>query len=122
MPRLEWLFVVALMLYTIVIWTHWLTRRIRPELTRWMLVAFGVALSFDISATIFVCALRSKVWLWNLHTISGLAAVLIMSLHFAWALDATLRTRGRCRGLFNRFSLSAWCIWLISFITGIPRH
>lgn len=122
MPRLEWLFVIALVFYTIVIWTHWLSRKKRPELTRWMLVMFGIALTLDICATIFVCSMQAKVWIWNLHTFFGLVAVLIMGLHFAWALDATIRNRGNCLVYFNRCSLMAWVIWLASFITGIPRH
>lgn len=121
MPRLELLFVVALALYSIVIWTHWLRRKRLPELRRWMLWTFGIALTCDISATIFVCTLGNQ-WIWNFHTITGLASVLVMGLHFIWALDATVWTRGRCQELFNQCSLWAWVLWLSSFISGIPRH
>jgi uncharacterized repeat protein (TIGR03987 family) len=122
MPRLELLFVVALALYSTVIWTHFIQRKKAPELRRWMLWTFGIALALDVSATIFVCSLNSKGWTWDLHTTTGLVSVLIMALHFAWALDATLRTHGRCAELFNRFSLAAWGVWLVSFISGIPQH
>lgn len=122
MPPLDWFFVVALVLYSLVIWRHWWHRKTVPKLRRWMLWAFGVALACDMSGTLFLCIVGAKGWTWTIHSVSGALSVMIMALHFAWALDAAFFSRGRCATLFNRFSLTAWGLWAVSFITGIPLH
>lgn len=116
MNVLEWLFVLALVLYTIVIWSH----RFSRKLYHWMVILFGIGLLADVSGTIFLCVVASTRWAWTLHTVSGLVSLLIMAAHFVWALMA-IRLAGKSESYFNRFSLYAWSLWLIAFITGIPR-
>ena len=115
MHALELLFIVALILYSLVIWSH----KFKKKLSVWMVVLFGIALSADVSGTIFLCAAAAIKWRWNLHTISGLASILIMALHFIWAYLA-LRSKGVFERYFNYFSIWAWCLWVVSFISGIP--
>lgn len=117
MRPLESLFVVALVLYTTVIWTH----RIKGNLKPWMVWTFGAGLTADTLGTVLLCGLAITNWSWSLHTVSGLLALVIMALHFAWALHAHLRG-GAAAHHFHRFSLYAWVLWLVSFVTGIPVH
>lgn len=115
MHSLELLFVVALVLYTLVIWTH----RKKHKLYLWMIWTFGIALVADTSGTIFLCAINTTKWTWTYHTISGLTSLFIMALHFTWAFLA-LTVGGRFEAYFNRFSIFAWLLWLTAFVSGIP--
>jgi len=115
MGLFESLFIVALVLYTIAIMSH---KRI-GHLKLWMLLVFGVGLLADISGTIFLCVLHSSEWEWNLHSISGFAALVIMALHFVWALLAVTR-KDSFEEKFNKYSVYAWLLWLVAFISGIP--
>jgi uncharacterized repeat protein (TIGR03987 family) len=117
MQSLEFLFVIALILYSVVIWTH----KFKKRLDLWMISVFGGALLIDTIATIIVCVAVSSSWLWNIHTITGLASLLIMAIHFAWAYGA-LQFHGELEKYFNRYSLYAWSLWLVAFITGIPYN
>jgi uncharacterized repeat protein (TIGR03987 family) len=109
------LFVIALLLYSVVIWTH----KINKELLYWMMVAFGIAFFLDAFATVVVCANAKAGWTWNLHTITGLASLLIMGLHFVWAVGAYANV-GKLGKYFDRYSVYAWVLWLVAFVSGIP--
>lgn len=115
MFTLEWLFVMALVLYTWVIWRH----RFKKKISAWMVVLFGLGLVADSAGTIFLCAMTAAKWQFTFHTVSGLVSLLIMALHFAWTLLA-LKKGGAFESYFNRFSIYAWLIWLMAFISGIP--
>ena len=110
----ESLFLMALAFYTTAIFSSWASRR----LARWMIVVFGLGLLADASGTIILCGIGSR-WIWTLHSIAGLAALLIMTLHFVWAALAA-KNLGRWYALFHRCSIMAWSVWLLSFVTGIP--
>lgn len=123
MRSLELLFVVALVLYTTVIWTHKLRRCLKP----WMVVVFGIALIADTVATVIVCNLVDpSSWKLNLaefsgtfHIVTGLVSLLIMALHFSWALGA-LTVHGKLEQYFNKYSVYAWLLWLVALFSGIP--
>lgn len=115
MHALELLFVVALLLYSFVIWRHKFTK----ELSLGMIWLFGMGLAADVSGTVFLCTFAVPGWKFTLHSTAGLLSLLIMALHFAWALLA-LGAVGKFREYFNRFSVSAWCLWFVAFVSGIP--
>lgn len=118
MRPLEFLFIIALVLYTFVIWAQRVKHTLRP----WMVWLFGAGLTADVSGTVFLCgAMFTVQWTFTLHTVSGLVSLMIMALHFLWALFA-LRARGKFETYFDRFSVYAWCLWLVAFISGIPLH
>lgn len=117
MRSLELLFVAALILYTLVIWVH----RIQHRLYGWMIWLFGAGLLADISGTIFLCAISAVSWKFTLHTVSGFVSLIIMALHFSWAFLAHA-AHGKFEAYFNRFSVYAWLLWLVAFISGIPLH
>ena len=115
MHLLELLFVVALILYSFVIWSHKLTGR----LPLWMVWLFGVGLTADIGGTIFLCVAVADRWKCNLHTVFGLVSLLIMAIHFVWALLANSK-EGDWKIYFDRFSVYAWCLWMVAFVSGMP--
>lgn len=115
MGLFELLFIVALILYTTAIIAH---KKV-GHLKLWMLITFGTGLLADISGTIFLCVLHSAGWVWNLHSISGFAALVIMAFHFSWALLAVSK-KYKFEEMFNKYSIYAWLIWLVAFVSGIP--
>lgn len=116
MHLLELLFVLAFILYSFVIWFHKFT----GKLDSWMVWLFGVGLTADISGTVFLCVAAASRWTWTVHTISGLGSLLIMAVHFKWALLAKGKEE-KWRNYFDRFSVYAWILWMFAFISGIPR-
>lgn len=110
------LFVVALLLYSFVIWSHQLTK----SFSLWMVLLFGIGLTADASGTVLLCVAAASRWVFTLHTISGLVALLIMALHFVWAL-LSVKFGGKFEAYFKRFSVLAWFIWLTAFVSGLPR-
>ncbi len=112
MRSLEWLFVIALVLYSASIWAE----RIVGKLRAWMIVAFGIGLAADTVGTVVLCAPAALSWKWSFHTTTGLASLAIMAVHFLWALLAT--RGGRAAALFHRWSVAAWLLWLSSFLSG----
>ncbi len=116
MRPLETLFVVALLLYSLVIWSHQFKKRLSP----WMVWLFGIGLTADISGTVFLCVMATSNFIFNLHTIFGLISLLIMALHFGWALLSIILC-GRFEAYFKRWSVVAWFIWLGAFVSGIPH-
>ncbi len=116
MNPLEWLFVVALVLYGFVIWSHQIKKKFSP----WMIWLFGLGLAADISGTVFLCVVAASRWTFSLHTVSGLISILIMALHFVWALLSVM-FGGKFEAYFKRFSIFAWFLWLVAFVSGIPR-
>ena len=113
--NLEALFAAALIIYTIVIWSH----QFKKELKLWMIWLFGTALSTDGFATLVVCALTSNELKWTFHAIAGLTSLLIMALHFLWAVRAYSGI-GRYAEYFQRYSIYAWLLCLAAFLSPIP--
>lgn len=118
MPRLELLFVLALVLYSLAIWSD----RIKKELRAWMLAVFGTALIADILGTVLLCAVVSDAFRVNVHTVTGLASLAIMLVHYIWALQAFLAYDRRSETRFRRWSVWAWGLWLVSFLSGALFH
>ena len=85
-----------------------------------MVWLFGAGLFADGVATILLCLATGGAWKFTAHAIFGLVAFSIMEIHFFWAVLA-ITVGGRFNEYFNRFSLAAWFVWLIAFISGIPR-
>ncbi len=104
----------ALVFYTISIWSEKFTKIIRP----WMVVLMAVGFTCDMIGT-GMMFFRSNVHHLNIHTICGYAALLIMLIHLLWAILA-VENYGKAQEWFNRFSVYAWCLWMIAFISGIP--
>lgn len=115
MPAEAFVFFIALIQYSFAIMAHRATGRLRP----WMVWLLGAGLVTDAVATIFACVLTTRGWKWTAHSIFGVAAWLIMALHFCWAV-AALRGWGKWAERFDRWSLVAWLVWVYAFVSGIP--
>lgn len=114
MRALEFLFFVALCFYTLAIWVH----KFQGTFRAWVIWVFGFGLAADISGTIFLCMALATAWKLDLHAISGFLSLLIMAVHFMWALLAVMIGE-RFEEYFKRYSIIAWCVWMIAFVSGI---
>lgn len=108
-------FFLALFEYSLAIMAHKATGKLKP----WMMWLFGVGLLTDAIGTIFACVLTVRGWRWSTHAAFGLAAWLIMAVHFIWGLAALKQYRQWAES-FNRWSLLAWLVWVYAFVSGIP--
>ncbi len=69
--------------------------------------------------TFLLCVAAAHSWQWNTHSIAGLAALVIMAAHFGWYLLALFKS-GKWAVSFHRWSVAAWAVWLVAFVSGIP--
>jgi hypothetical protein len=104
-------FGVALVGYSIAVLAHKFLR----ELRWWMIGTFGVALAFDTAGTYFLCYKVAEGVTFSAHTILGFVILIIMALHFAWALTAMWSPRFRY--YFDKGSIWAWGVWLFVFFS-----
>jgi uncharacterized repeat protein (TIGR03987 family) len=107
--------ILALGLYSIAIWSE----KFLNDLLPWMIGVFSIGFICDLLGTSMMFFHSNEHHL-GFHTICGYTALLIMGLHLVWAITA-IKKQGKTARLFSRFSIYAWCIWLIAFVTGIPN-
>lgn len=107
------LITAAFVLYTTAIWAE----KIKHQLRHWMLLVFISGFMCDLVGTSLMALHMKSI---SIHSICGILALLIMLIHLLWAVDALARG-GRCQALFTKYSIYAWLVWLIAFVSGVPR-
>lgn len=105
---------LALACYSIGVWGEKLVGRLRP----WQLWFFWSGLACDTSGTALMWRMAGK-FEWNLHGLTGQAAIWLMALHAVWASVALLLKQERVIVQFHRFSVAVWTLWLIPFFSGM---
>jgi len=55
----------------------------------------------------------------NLHSLTGVAALVLMAVHAVWAVVVLRRRDERALTAFHRFSVGVWAIWLVPFVSGM---
>jgi len=79
---------------------------------------FWIGFVFDTLGTTLMGRIAG-VFKFNIHGITGVAAIVLMLTHAIWASVALgLRKEDVLRN-FHKFSLVVWGIWLIPFFTGM---
>lgn len=51
--------------------------------------------------------------------ITGLIALILMAVHFFWALIVMFKSAERAKAIFHTFSVTVWAIWLVPSLTGL---
>ena len=106
----------ALTLYTFSIFIE---RHIK-RLTLWLVFLFTCGFTSDLIGTsLMFCFAKTKFSIAP-HSVCGYLALLIMFCHLIWAILA-MKNIKNCQQNFTRFSIYAWAIWIIAFISGIPK-
>lgn len=108
------LIILAFVCYTIGVWSEQLSGKLKI----WHLFFFWIGFAFDTSSTILMSILSSG-FKFNIHYLSGFAALLLMAINAIWASVVLYKKQERLFISFHKFSLIVWFIWLIPFLTGI---
>lgn len=106
----------ALVFYTIGVWGE----RIQKKLKAWHVAFFVAGLFAEAVGTGLMEQIAQMTGLQdNLHTITGIIAIVLMFIHALWALWTYFKGSRKAKAHFNRFSIVVWCIWLIPYCIGI---
>jgi uncharacterized repeat protein (TIGR03987 family) len=104
----------ALLLYTIGVWSE----KFAGVLNQTHLVFFWAGLVCDTLGTTLMGEL-ARTFQYNLHGLTGAAAIVLMFAHTVWASAALFLKQESVLHGFHRFSLVVWGIWLVPFASGM---
>ncbi len=104
---------LALIFYSIGVWSE----RLAGRLKRWHLVFFWGGLAFDTTGTGIMFEMAGGIGT-DIHSITGLTAIILMVIHAVWATVVLLRKDENAITSFHRFSVIVWAIWLVPYFTG----
>ena len=107
------LITLAVIFYSIGVWSE----RFAGRLKGWPLIFFWGGLVFDTIGTGMMMEMAGGLGL-DIHSVSGVAAILRMMIHAVWATVFLVRTDERAIVNFHKFSVVVWAIWLIPYGTG----
>lgn len=107
------LITLALILYSIGVWSERLAGRLRG----WHLVFFWGGLLFDTIGTGIMMEMAGGLGP-DIHSVTGVAAILLMIIHAVWATVVLLRKDERAIVNFHKLSVVVWAIWLVPYGTG----
>lgn len=105
---------LALIFYTIGVWSE----KKQGELKKWNLLFFYLGLVFDTLGTTLMSKIVNEGFKINFHGVTGLLAIILMLLHALWATIVLIKNDEKAKANFHKFSIIAWIIWLIPFISG----
>jgi uncharacterized repeat protein (TIGR03987 family) len=102
----------ALILYSIGVWSERIAGRLKP----WHLVFFVLGLICDTWGTGMMFEYVGGM-AFDIHGITGLAAILLMLIHAVWALVVLVRKDENAIQNFHKFSVIVWVIWLVPYFS-----
>ncbi|MDF2942535.1 MAG: eukaryotic cytochrome b561 family protein [Herbinix sp.] len=105
----------ALVFYTIGVWSE----KLQGKLKTWHAVIFWLGFTFDTIGTTLMGRLANDVLKLNLHSITGVLAIVLMLFHAIWATIVLVKNNERVKENFHKFSIIVWIIWLIPFVSGM---
>lgn len=116
---------LALLAYTAGVWAE----RLSGGLRRFHALLFGAGLAFDASGTWLMSLIAQRGTheattaaggvLIDVMALTGLIALVLMAVHFAWALVVLVRDRPHELATFHRLSVFVWAVWLVPYFTGM---
>lgn len=104
---------VAAALYTVAVFSERKAGTLRP----WHLALFWLGFVFDTTGTTLMSQIAGG-WKWDIHGITGAAAIVLMLVHSVWASVALALRQERVLGQFHRFSIHVWALWMVALISG----
>ena len=107
-------FTLALIFYSVGVWNERLTRRLK----RWHVGFFIVGVITDALGT-WLMYVNLGYIKFTPHTISGFIGFFLMVFHCLWAAMALKRNKESQLKSFHKFSLFVWCVWMISYLSGM---
>lgn len=107
--------ILALTFYTIGVFAEKKT----GILLKWHAIIFWFGFICDTTGTSIMGKIAGSGFSFNMHGITGLAALLLMAFHALWATVILIRKDNKAQQTFHKFSIVVWVIWLIPFVLGI---
>lgn len=104
----------ALVFYSIGVWGEKIVGRLKA----WQLIFFWLGFVCDTTGTTLMTKIAGT-FEFNIHGITGLAAIILMIIHAIWATVTLVKKNESALKNFHRFSLVVWFIWLIPFLSGM---
>lgn len=116
------LFTAALVFYSIGIWAEFFVKKLKP----WHAVAFFLGVVADTAGTWFMAEHVGGILI-NTHSIIGILGLLLMILHFGWAVIVLVRCNITRQGAkaeralysFHKYSVPVWIIWMGAYLSGV---
>lgn len=105
----------ALILYTIAIWRNW---RMKLLTTAHVLLLW-CGLAADVLATQMMGLSIEGEIVWDFHTISGYAGLVLMALLAVVGSWARWSNQQNVLTGFHRYAIPVWIIWVASYATGV---
>ena len=105
---------LALVFYSVGVWSEKISGRLKNK----HLLFFWTGLLFDTVGTTLMANIARNAFVFNLHGISGVLAIVLMLIHASWATIVLVKKGSARLCNFHRFSLIVWIIWLIPFASG----
>ena len=102
----------ALVFYSIGVWSE----RLQGRLKAWHLVFFVLGLICDTWGTGMMLEMAGGLTR-DIHSVTGVIAILLMFVHALWALIVLLRKDEKAILNFHKFSVAVWVIWLIPYFS-----
>jgi len=104
---------LALVFYSVGVWSE----RLAGRLKKWHLLFFWSGLVFDTTGTGLMFDMSGGLG-FNIHSITGIVAILLMLIHAIWATVVLVRKNEKAIINFHHFSVFVWIIWLIPYLNG----
>lgn len=108
------LMISALSFYTIGVWSE----KFAGQLKGWHLIFFWLGFAADTFGTTLMGKIAGSFSV-DLHSITGIATILLMFIHAVWATVVLLQKDKETAAKFHKFSILVWIIWLIPFVSGL---
>lgn len=112
MPNAVIIINLALLFYSIGVWSERIAGRLKP----WHLGFFWLGLVFDTWGTGMMFEYAGGLT-FDIHGLTGLAAILLMLIHAVWATAVLVRKNETMILRFHRFSVFVWLIWLVPYLS-----
>lgn len=93
--------------------------KIQGTLKIWHTTVFWLGFICDTTGTTIMSRLSSHGFSMNLHSVTGLIALLLMLFHALWATWILWKQQEHSKQTFHRFSITVWAIWLVPYILGM---
>lgn len=106
---------LALVFYTIGVFGE----KKKGELTLFHTVLFWLGFVCDTVGTNIMSNIAGGGFSFNIHSITGLLALLLMGLHAIWATIIIIKKDNKAKRIFHKFSIFVWIIWILPYILGI---
>jgi uncharacterized repeat protein (TIGR03987 family) len=109
---------MALIFYSIGVWSERLARILKPK----HLAFFWAGFVFDTTGTTLMTTLVTTTMsngdFLDIHAVTGVLAIALMLFHAIWATVSLIGGNEKRLRSFHKFSLLVWIIWLIPYFVG----